>query len=80
MLSENVREWTAGWVADGRAEGRALLCREAARKFDADAARRLAAVLAEVTDPERLAQVGDWRMRDGGRTVRPGGGRPPVRN
>ena len=65
MLSENVREWTAGWVADGRAEGRALLCREAARKFDADAARRLAAVLAEVVDPERLAQVGDWIIECG---------------
>ena len=76
MLSENVREWTAEWVAEGRAEGleqgraegieqgraeeRALLCRQAARKFDDDDARRLAAVLAEVADPERLAEVGDW--------------------
>ena len=83
MLSENVREWTAGWVAEGREQGleqgraegreqgleqgreqgraeeRALLCRQAARKFDDEAARRLAAVLAEVADPERLAQVGD---------------------
>ena len=77
MLSENVREWTAGWVeegreqgleqgrAEGREQGRALLCRQAARKFDADAARRLAAVLAEVTDPERLAQVGDWLIECG---------------
>ena len=77
MLSENVREWTAGWVAEGREQGleqgraegreqgRALLCRQAARKFDADAARRLAAVLAEVTDPERLAEVGDWIIECG---------------
>ena len=73
MLSENVREWTAGWVAEGREQGleqgraeeRALLCRQAARKFDADAARRLEAVLAEVTDPERLAQVGDWIIECG---------------
>ena len=81
MLSENVREWTAGWVAEGReqgleqgleqgraegrAEGRALLCRLVARKFDDDAARRLAAVLAEVVDPERLAQVGDWIIECG---------------
>ena len=49
----------------GRAEGRALLCRLAARKFDDDAARRLAAVLAEVVDPERLAQVGDWIIECG---------------
>ena len=73
MLSENVREWTAGWVAEGREQGleqgraeeRALLCRQAARKFDADAARRLEAVLAEVADPERLAQVGDWIIECG---------------
>ena len=36
----------------GRAEGRALLCRLAARKFDDDA-------------PERLAQVGDWIIECG---------------
>ena len=51
--------------AEGRAEGRALLCRLVARKFDDDAARRLAAVLAEVADPERLAQVGDWIIECG---------------
>ena len=76
MLSENVREWTAEWVAEGRAKGleqgraegleqgraeeRALLCRQAARKFDGDDARRLAAALAGGADPERLAEVGDW--------------------
>ena len=50
---------------EGRAEGRALLCRLVARKFDDDVARRLAAVLAEVVDPERLAQVGDWIIECG---------------
>ena len=50
---------------EGREQGRALLCRLAARKFDDDAARRLAAVLAEVVDPERLAQVGDWIIECG---------------
>ena len=81
MLSENVREWTAEWVAEGRAKGleqgraegieqgraeeRALLCRQAARKFDGDDARRLAAALAEVADPERLTQVGDWIIECG---------------
>ena len=42
MLAENVQEWTREWVAQGREEGREeernLLCRLAARKFDADAA------------------------------------------
>ena len=42
----------------GRAEGeRALLCRQAARKFDDDTARRLA-VLLEHAAPDRLTQAG----------------------
>ena len=60
MLEETVREWTADWVAEGheqgleqgRAEERALLC-------------RLAAALAEVADPEWLAEVGDWIIQCG---------------
>ena len=68
MLEENVREWTREWFEQGRTQGieqgrheeRALLCRQAARKFNAVAAERLAAALAGVTDPDRLARVGDW--------------------
>ena len=72
MLEENVREWTREWLAQGRAQGieqgieqgrheeRALLCRLAARKFDAAAAEGLTTALAGVTDPDRLARVGDW--------------------
>ena len=48
-------------IEQGREQGqRALLCRQAARKFDAAAAQRLAAALEDVADPDRLAQVGDW--------------------
>ena len=47
-------------LEQGRAEERALLCRQAARKFDDAVARRLADALAGVSDPERLAEVGDW--------------------
>ena len=77
MLEETVREWTADWVAEGREQGleqglergraeeRALLCRQAARKFDAATAQRLSAGLAEVTDPARLAEVGDWIIECG---------------
>ena len=72
MLAETVHEWTKDWVAQGREEGREqgreqgraeerrLLCRQAARKFDAGAAARLATALSDVADPERLAQVGEW--------------------
>ena len=49
----------------GRAEERTLLCRMAARKFDAATAQRLAAALAEVTDAGRLAEVGDWIIECG---------------
>ena len=69
MLEETVREWTADWVAEGleqgRAEERALLCRQAARKFDAATGQRLAAALADVADAERLAEVGDWIIECG---------------
>ena len=39
---------------------RALLCRLAGRKFDAGGGEGLAAALAGVTDPDRLARVSDW--------------------
>ena len=56
MLAETVQEWTKDWVAQGREEGiekgraeeRRLLCRLAARKFDAGAAKRLADPLASL--------------------------------
>ena len=61
MLAETVQEWTAEWVEQGREQGqRELLCRQAARKFDAAAAERLAAKLEGVEDADRLAHVGDW--------------------
>ena len=76
MLEENMREWTREWLEQGRVQGieqgrvqgieqgieqeRALLCRQARRKFDAGAAEGLAAALAGVTDSDRLARVGDW--------------------
>ena len=64
MLEETVQ----GWIEEGRVEGieqgrheeRALLCRLAARKFGDDTSERLAAALAGVTEPDRLALVGDW--------------------
>ena len=68
ILAETVREWTKDWVAqgheeglekgreEGRADERSLLCRQAARKFDASAAGQLADALAEVDDPARLVQ------------------------
>ncbi len=69
MLADTVREWTEQGIdqglEQGRVEERTLLCRLAARKFDAAAGQQLAAALAEVKEPERLTQVGDWIIECG---------------
>ena len=78
-LVERVAEWPKQWLREGREQGiaegreqgltqgvdqqRALLCRMAAARFDADTAARLADLLAPIADPERLAEVGDWLVR-----------------
>ena len=54
LRSHRRREFERG----GRAAERALLCRQAARKFDDDTAQRLAVLLEQTADPDRLAQVG----------------------
>ena len=75
MLAESAKEWTEQWLREGREQGleqgreqglergraeeRALLRRLAARKFDAETAERLSGLLERLTDPERLAEVGD---------------------
>lgn len=44
----------------GRTEGRAtMVCRQARLKFGAKTAERLAKLLEEVSDPERIARIGD---------------------
>ena len=70
--AQGIEQGRAQGIEQGRAQGieqgieqvrheeRALLCRLAARKFDAGAAEGLAAALTGVTDPDRLARVGDW--------------------
>ena len=59
-IEQGIEQGRAQGIEQGRHEERALLCRQAARKFDAVAAEGLAAALAGVTDPDRLARVGDW--------------------
>ncbi len=62
--AQGIEQGRAQGIEQGRAQGieqgRALLSRQAARKFDAAAGEGLAAALAGVADPDRLAQVGDW--------------------
>ncbi len=59
-IEKGIEQGRAQGIEQGRQEERALLCRLAARKFDAGAAEGLAAALAGVTHPDRLARVGDW--------------------
>ena len=58
--TQGIEEGRTQGIEQGRDEERALLCRQASRKFDAAAGEELAAALAGVADPERLGRVGDW--------------------
>ena len=55
------REARAQGHAEGRAEGqRALLVRQATRRFGTVTAERLSALLLRIDDPDRLTEAGDW--------------------
>ena len=66
--NEGLKEGIAQGIAQGIEQGisrgieqeRSLVCRMAARKFAAETAPRLSALLEGETDPERFAQVGEW--------------------
>ena len=72
LIEANFDKWEAGLVQQGmkrgiaqgkteaRAQHRAQLGRLAGRKFGDRAAERLAALIEGESDPERLAEVGDW--------------------
>ena len=72
LLEANLNRWKAGVLQQGIAQGmergevraradqRAQLGRLAGRKFGGRAAERLLALIEGESDPERLAEVGDW--------------------
>ena len=64
LLEANIDKWKAGLVQQGRTEARAdqraQLRRQADRKFGGRAAERLSALIEGESNPERLAEVGDW--------------------
>ena len=71
--NETVKDWWGKWHEEGRVEGRVegfaeVVRRMAARKYGAGTAERLAGKLAEVADPERVGEVGEWLLEceDGG--------------
>ena len=64
LLAERIDEYVETrslkrGLEQGLEQERVLLSRQAARKFDARTAARLAALLDGVADPERLAEIGE---------------------
>ncbi len=63
MLQQVGMDWSAKLRDEGRAEGQVEVVRlQAARKFGAETAERLAGRLAEIADPERAVEVGGWLL------------------
>ena len=60
VLANTIDRWEAEILQRGIEQEKALLRRLAERRFGAAAAEQLAAALAGVTDPDRLAEAGDW--------------------
>ena len=61
-VQQGIQQGIERGLERGRAEERALLCRLASRKFGAETGERLSGLLARLTDPERLVEVGGWIM------------------
>ena len=62
-VEQGMREGIEQGVEQGLAHERALLRRLATSRFGAQTAERLSGVLADITDPEGLAEVGEWLVR-----------------
>ena len=66
-IGDNFRRATRAWFEEGRAEGseegleqqRVLLGRQAATKFGVKASTRVETLLAQIADPELLAEIGE---------------------
>ena len=64
-LEQGVQQGLQQGVQQGVRQGQAdLLCRQAERRFDAETARRLSALL-DGADADRLIEVGDWIVECG---------------
>ena len=60
---QRLAEWAAPRLERSRVEGQTeVMCRLAARKFGRETAELLSGRLAELADPERLGDVGEWLL------------------
>ena len=60
MIAQGVEQGQARGLEQGRADERALLCRQAARRFGGETAQRLSGLLEGLKAADELAVVGDW--------------------
>ena len=60
LVAQGIAEGQARGIERGRADERALLCRQAGRRFGAETAQRLAGLLEGLKAADELAVVGDW--------------------
>ena len=60
ILERGIKQGIEQGVEQGIAREKALLRHQAERRFGPAAAERLSAVLAAVTDADRLAEAGEW--------------------
>ena len=73
MLAERAKEWTEQWFAEGHEKGlregleqgleqgqRNMVVRQARLKFGGAAAERLSRLLERISEPDVLAELGDW--------------------
>ena len=59
-VEQGIEQGVKQGIEQGNERQKALLRRQAERRFGPAAAERLSAVLAEVTDADRLAEAGEW--------------------
>ena len=59
-VEQGIQQGVEQGVKQGIEREKALLRRQAERRFGPAAAQRLSAVLAAVTDADRLAEIGEW--------------------
>ena len=57
---ERAAEWPKQWLREGLEQG---LEQQRVLRFGDDTAARLTDVLAPITNPDRLAEIGDWLVR-----------------
>lgn len=66
-LEEHVAQWPKRYIQEGLEQDlayeRTLLFRQAASGFCVTTAKHLSGTLAGITDPDRLADIGDWLVR-----------------